>query len=220
VEETGLEVCDSFDFIVGSSTGAIIAFLIGLRRGSCDSAKKRYDSLINDVFASSSIRSLIFTTGKYDEKPFEAIIEGILGDATMVDSRADSDTPFVFALSSKMRINANKVALFRNYNYATQKTDDLYSGGKLERGIGGGKRGNEATFVYPHLPPGNASRYSGSFRIPQKVAMRATTAAPTFFTPLAAGEEVFTDGGLVASNPTGIAYHEARSIFPDVPVEL
>lgn len=60
----------------------------------------------------------------------------------------------------------------------------------------------------------------GSFRVLQKAAMRATTAAPTVFKPVLMSEELFCDGGMVASNPAAIAIHEARSIFPDVPIEM
>jgi calcium-independent phospholipase A2-gamma len=33
------------------------------------------------------------------------------------------------------------------------------------------------------------------------------------------GGEMYCDGGIVASNPTAIAIHEARSVFPDIPIE-
>jgi patatin-like phospholipase/acyl hydrolase len=56
----------------------------------------------------------------------------------------------------------------------------------------------------------------GSFRVTQKIALRATTAAPTFFKPLLSFDELYVDGGIVASNPTAVAVHEARTIFPDV----
>ncbi len=50
VESIGVEVCDSFDIIAGTSTGAILAFLVGLRRESNKQAKKRYDELISRIF--------------------------------------------------------------------------------------------------------------------------------------------------------------------------
>lgn len=61
---------------------------------------------------------------------------------------------------------------------------------------------------------------SGSFRVLQRYALRASTAAPTVFKPVMMGNEMYCDGGIVASNPTAVAVHEARSIFPDVPIEL
>jgi calcium-independent phospholipase A2-gamma len=34
------------------------------------------------------------------------------------------------------------------------------------------------------------------------------------------GGEMYCDGGIVASNPTAIGIHEARTLFPDVPIEM
>jgi hypothetical protein len=61
---------------------------------------------------------------------------------------------------------------------------------------------------------------TGSFRVTQKIALRATTAAPTFFKPLLSFDELYCDGGIVASNPSAVAVHEARAVYPGVPLEL
>lgn len=50
--------------------------------------------------------------------------------------------------------------------------------------------------------------------------MRATTAAPTFFRPVLMGGDMYSDGGLIASNPTAVAIHEARQIYPNIPIEM
>lgn len=61
---------------------------------------------------------------------------------------------------------------------------------------------------------------AGSFRVLQRYALRASTAAPTVFKPVMMGGEMYCDGGIVASNPTAIAIHEARKLFPNIPIEL
>jgi hypothetical protein len=33
------------------------------------------------------------------------------------------------------------------------------------------------------------------------------------------GTDMYSDGGLVASNPAAVAIHEARTIYPDIPIE-
>ena len=34
------------------------------------------------------------------------------------------------------------------------------------------------------------------------------------------GGELYSDGGIVASNPAAVAIHEARTLFPDIPIEM
>ena len=52
----------------------------------------------------------------------------------------------------------------------------------------------------------------GSFRVLQRAALQATTAAPTYFKPVQMNGEMYSDGGIVASNPTCIAIHEGTNI--------
>ena len=47
----------------------------------------------------------------------------------------------------------------------------------------------------------------------QWAAMRASTAAPSVFKPVLMSEELYGDGGMVASNPTGVAVHEVSYSF-------
>ena len=86
-----IEVCDAFDMIAGTSTGAIIAFLVGLKRESSSMARKRYDKLIKQIFIKSALSTpmLLFTTASYDESPFNQVMMRVLGDNSMLASRAD-----------------------------------------------------------------------------------------------------------------------------------
>ncbi len=225
----GLEVCDAFDVIAGTSTGAIISFLVALRRESSEMARRRYNMLIKRIFVKSPLSTpmLIFTTASYDESHFMEVMEGILGDNSMLGSRADPDVPFVFAVSSKMSSSPTQVCLFRNYNYAGGELPDTFvidpvkARGEIGLSEIKDQTWSAASLVNRQLLKTKvASRHPGSFRVPQKVALRATTAAPTVFKPVLMGGELYCDGGMLASNPSAIAIHEARTLFPDIPIEL
>jgi Patatin-like phospholipase len=162
------------------------------------------------------------------------ILVNILQEQIMLDSRADPAVPLVCCLASKMSSTPTHVALFRNYNYAggefadpftidpfiaRQELDlplelenDLIRSGQYHRLL--------TSVLTPGVKTEEGSRHPGSFRVLQRYALRASTAAPTVFKPVMMGGEMYCDGGIVASNPTAVAIHEARAVFPGIPIEL
>lgn len=230
----GIEVCDAFDMIVGTSTGAIVAFLVGLRRESAADARIRYDVLIKRIFVKSLLKPIMLatTTASYDEANLMEVLEEILKDDGMLDSRANPAVPLVTAVSSKMSSTPSQLALLRNYNYGGGEMPDSFCidpqkarerlglayDDVMEPDQSNGLQNKSTIKCAPRT--GTGSRYPGSFRVTQKIALRATTAAPTFFKPLLSFDELYVDGGILASNPTSVAVHEARTVFPDIPVEL
>lgn len=258
----GEEVCDTFDIIAGTSTGAIIAFLVGLRRETVREANDRYDVLVERIFGKTAFKlSTLFTTATYSELPFVEVLYDILGDSIMLDSRADPAVPLVFAVSSVMTSTPTYVTLFRNYNYAGGELPDHFvqdpeesraklglkpefkdraprsewrSNFDLSSFLTGSKISQEGSRYYGKSEPdkflectttsltSNKTIFdsSGSFRPLQREALRKSTAAPTIFKPVKVKDVLYCDGGIVASNPTGIAIHEAKTLFPGVPIEL
>jgi predicted acylesterase/phospholipase RssA len=232
----GNEVADTFDMVVGTSTGAIISFLFGLLRESSEEALLRYNALIQKIFVKSALSTplMVFTTASYDESTFMDILNDVLKDGSMLDSRADPSTPYVFAVTSKMSSTPTHVALFRNYNYASGELADPFTidpdDARADTGLllewehpqlrSNRYRRHVKQLRAPGFSGGLGSRYPGSFRVLQRYALRASTAAPTVFKPVMMGGEMYCDGGIVASNPTAVAIHEAKALFPNVPIEL
>lgn len=71
-----------------------------------------------------------------------------------------------------------------------------------------------------NYPLGSKGRYEGSFRHTVREALRSTTAAPTFFAPVLLNSVLYSDGAIICNNPCAIAYHEARHLFPGIPIEV
>jgi hypothetical protein len=263
----GVEVCDAFDMIVGTSTGgnrlsrslsstsiqhghnmtyvlslhflstfsstAIVAFLVGLRRESAADARIRYDTLIKRIFVKSLLKPIMLatTTASYDEANLMEVLEEILKDDGMLDSRANPAVPLITAVSSKMSSTPTQLCLLRNYNYGGGEMPDSFCIDPMKARQRLGLEHDDVMENYQYNPKqqapikcaprtGKGSRYPGSFRVTQKIALRATTAAPTFFKPLLSFDELYCDGGIVASNPSAVAVHEARAAYPGVPLEL
>jgi calcium-independent phospholipase A2-gamma len=66
-----------------------------------------------------------------------------------------------------------------------------------------------------NLPTSSNSHYDGTARFKVWEAIRASSAAPFYYEDFKLDGYVFHDGGLLANNPTVIALHEARQLWPE-----
>jgi hypothetical protein len=164
-----------FDVVAGTSTGAIIAALLVMKKKSIDEAEEIYDEFVARVFGSGSNLKLAMETAFYDERELEKVLYEMVGDQLLIDSNM-VDTPRCFFLSLKMESTPPTPMIWRNYNY----------------------------------PPDQEPRYPGTYQANTVTAVRATSAAPTFFTPVQWNGTFYGDGALVANNPTAIALQEIK----------
>lgn len=114
-------VYEVFDIICGTSTGGVLAVLLGLERASVAETERLYDLLIREIFVKDSpavtAARLVLRQAAYDERSWEEILERAWGQTRMIDFAGDPTAPKVFCLSTIATPSPTEVMVWRNYNY-------------------------------------------------------------------------------------------------------
>ncbi|RKK66720.1 hypothetical protein BFJ69_g15140, partial [Fusarium oxysporum] len=175
--------CDYFDMIGGTSTGGLIAIMLGRLRMTVDECITAYASLSGKVFEKKCHRVKINgqLQGRFDTAALELAVKQILTDkghgedALLKDPSNTACKVFVCATSKE---TADTVCLT---SYRPRGLTHLF----------------DSTMIWQ--------------------ACRATSAATTFFDPIAIGpfQEQFVDGALGANNPVYTLWTQAQDAWGD-----
>ncbi|KAM9388553.1 calcium-independent phospholipase A2-gamma isoform 2-T5 [Phaethornis superciliosus] len=188
-ELTGKPVHQLFDYICGVSTGAILAFMLGLFHISLDDCEELYRKLGSDVFKQNVIVGTVkmgWSHAFYDSDIWEKILKEKMGSNLMIETARNSKCPKVAAVSTIVnRGTPLKAFVFRNYNHF----------------------------------PGVKSHYIGGCQYKLWQAIRASSAAPGYFQEYVLGNDLHQDGGLLLNNPSALAVHECKCLWPNVPLQ-
>ncbi|XP_007504198.1 calcium-independent phospholipase A2-gamma isoform X2 [Monodelphis domestica] len=189
VELTKKPIHQLFDYICGVSTGAILAFMVGLFHMDLDDCEELYRKLGTDVFTQNLIIGTVKMGWKhefYDSETWERILKDRLGSNLMIETARNPKCPKVAAVSTVVNRGIQpKAFVFRNY--------DLF--------------------------PGSKSHYLGGCHHKVWQAIRASSAAPGYFAEYTLGKDLHQDGGLLLNNPTALAMHECKCLWPDTPLQ-
>ncbi|GBE62754.1 patatin-like phospholipase family protein [Babesia ovata] len=191
----GRPLHEVFDFVCGTSCGGIIGALLALEKGCIADIRRVFEDFMVKVFNKDSYhvtgRRLITRHAYYDEKTLYDILRKVFGNAELIDYSVDPAGPKFCCLSTQLDVFPLNPIVWRNYNYPPETVS-----------------GEE-----------NPMR-DGSCAIMTADALRATTAAPTYFPLMERNGALYGDGALYANNPSLVALLEARLVYPNVPVDL
>ncbi|XP_074482463.1 calcium-independent phospholipase A2-gamma [Sebastes fasciatus] len=186
---TGKRVHQLFDYICGVSTGAILAFMLGIFQIPLEECEEMYRKLGSDVFKQNVIVGTVkmgWSHAFYDSEIWENILKERMGEGRMIESARDPDCPKVSAVSTIVNRGLPlKAYAFRNYR----------------------------------LMPGVRSHYLGDCNHKMWQAIRASSAAPGYFQEFVLGKDLHQDGGLLINNPTALAIHECKCLWPNTPLQ-
>lgn len=189
VELTQKPVHQLFDYICGVSTGAILAFMLGLFHMPLDECEELYRKLGSDIFSQNVIVGTVkmsWSHAFYDSQTWEKILKDRMGSELMIETARNPTCPKVAAVSTVVNRGITpKAFVFRNYGHF----------------------------------PGTNSHYLGGCQYKMWQAIRASSAAPGYFAEYALGNDLHQDGGLLLNNPSALAMHECKCLWPDAPLE-
>merc|ERR1711976_445793 len=193
----GRPIHELFDYISGTSTGAILAFLVGVQKRPLCEVEKLYTEMSVDIWGTTNLLEggsrLLRSHAYYDSEKWDGILQDLCGDMTLLESGIDRDCPRFACISTLVNRSRSKPYLWRNYN--------LLGYNNLEK--------------LQHPGTANAEYWK---------AIRASTAAPGFFKEVRVNVkgiriantewDIHQDGGLIANNPAAVAIGECKALWP------
>ena len=217
MSEEELLPCHYFDFLYGTSTGGLIATMLGRLRMTVSEALALYERVGQDLFGKR--RSHIPLTTKYHHQPLEKAVQDLVGarchEHENCDGKSDlhpwdSSEEMEERLRRSVPFDVEEPRLCQSC-CLTATHDENISEAYLLR-------------TYPHYysdaAPNWITRYNeGADPLPIWTVTRATSAAPFYFEMVT--HEVdgvvksFKDGGIRENNPSGAALSEFHALYAE-----
>ncbi|XP_047452867.1 calcium-independent phospholipase A2-gamma-like [Mugil cephalus] len=188
-ELTGKPIYKLFDYICGVSTGAILGFMLGVFQIPVKECDDLYRKLGSDVFKQNVI----------------------VGTVKMGWSHAFYD--------SEAWENILKEKMGSHLLVETVRNPECPKVAAVSTIVNRGTPLKAYVFRNYNLLPGVRSHYLGGCQHQLWQAIRATSAAPGYFQEFILGNDLHQDGGLLINNPTALAIHECKCLWPDTPLE-
>lgn len=185
----GQPINELFDYICGVSTGAILTFLLGIKKYKIENLVPLYRDFGSQIFQRGRLEgvgTLFLTHSYYNTENYTKILKEVLGDELLIQSSTYEKTPKCCAVSALVNRTNAKPYIWRNYSI---------------------------------VPGTRHSHWPGTCRATLWEAARASSAAPGYFEQFVRGKDIHQDGAMFSNNPSGIALNECHVLWPNVPLQ-
>ncbi|USW55923.1 Putative patatin-like phospholipase domain, Acyl transferase/acyl hydrolase/lysophospholipase [Septoria linicola] len=216
ITEEELLPCHYFDFMYGTSTGGLIATILGRLRMTVTEALELYRKVGNDLFGKR--RSSVPLRTKYHHEPLEQAVRDIVSSRCSQHEACDGNDlhPLVMneldSMGRPIPFDVDRPRVCQSCCLAATHNENI----------------NEAYLLrsypqfYGETTPNWITRYNeGADAIPIWQVTRATSAAPFYFQMVKAiiddigveKERHFKDGGIRENNPSAAALSEFHALY-------
>jgi predicted acylesterase/phospholipase RssA len=190
---TGKPISQSFDLIAGTSTGGILSYASALDLKISDGLRL-YEKLGSQIFG--------YTFGNIVRINIRELIQRGWYDASKFERLLDE------SLCNSQNIDLSTLHTKEPKVFCVSAT----------------REDNPTPFIFrSYVAHHDSPFYSGTITgrgVSVTQAVRASTAAPLYFSPVTIGNIKYQDGGVVANNPSEIALMEACLLWPDHKIVL
>ena len=198
----GRDVNDCFHWYAGTSTGGIIATMLGILKRKPEYCWKLYLERKRLMFAGGAVKrvfEIIFGESTDLTVHLEKLIRDEVHEAmaergekkdfyTLQDIASHNGFPKLTIVTLDVTKTPARPTYFRNYNHVVLTDNFIVEDARL-----GIEPGNWPQIALTHI-------------------LRATSAAPTYFQPVRQEGCRFVDGGLTANNPIGVLVQECDAL--------
>uniref|UniRef100_A0A3P8S5Z8 PNPLA domain-containing protein n=1 Tax=Amphiprion percula TaxID=161767 RepID=A0A3P8S5Z8_AMPPE len=223
---TGKPIYKLFDYICGVSTGAILGFMLGVFQVPLKECDDLYRKLGSDVFKQNVIVGTVkmgWSHAFYDSEAWEKILKEKMGSHLLVETSRNPECPKVAAVSTIVnRGTSLKAYVFRNYNLLPGLRSH-YLGGCQHQLWQAIRATSAAPGYFQEFTLGN-DLHQVCYRLVYfkrrvKNSRFLCVQVRSCLIDFSNFPHFFADGGLLINNPTALAVHECKCLWPDTPLE-
>lgn len=101
-KQSGKPIHELFDYIIGVSTGAVLATLVGILKLPLTEVERLYSQFTEGLFnrnMTTGLQNLLKSYSYYDTQMWEKVLQNIVGDRRLISSARDTNAPKVTLFS-------------------------------------------------------------------------------------------------------------------------